>query len=90
MVLRSVVHGFEDVNKLLEVGIVSAELSVRLAKLIKRERCPVFFVWVAKMVVEGGEEGGERVESYLICFFTFRWIHSLAEVDLHRSLRLAC
>ena len=88
MAPRSVVHGFEDVHELLEVGVVSTELPVRLAKLIKRERRRVLFVWVAKMAVEGGEEGGEHIESYLVCFFTVRWICSPAEVDPHCSLRL--
>ena len=90
MVQRSVVRGFENVHDLLEVGIVCAELPVRLAKLIKRNRRRVFFVWITKMAVEGGKEGGERVESYLVCFFAIRWIRSPLEVDLHRSLCLAC
>ena len=90
MAPRSVVRGFEDVHELLEFGVVSAELPVRLAKLIKRERRRVFFVWVAKTAVEGGKEGGERVESYLFCFFTVRWILSPAEVEPPRSLRLTC
>ena len=90
MAPRSVVRGFEDVHELLEVDVVSAELPVRLAKLIKRNGRRVFFIWVAKMAVEGGKEGGERVESYLLCFFTVRWIRSPPEVDPHRSLRLTC
>ena len=90
MAPRSVVRGSENVHELLEVGVVSAELPVRLAKLIKCERCRVFFVWVAKMAVEGGKEGGERVESYLLCFFTVCWIRNPPEVDPHRSLRLTC
>ena len=90
MVPRSVICGFEDIHKLWEVGLVSAELPVRLAKLIKRKRCCVFFVWVAKMAVEGGKEDGKCVESYLVCFFTIRWIRSPVEVDPHRLLRLTC
>ena len=90
MAPRSVIRGFEDVHELFEVGVVSAELPVRLAKLIKLERRHVFFVWVAKIAVEGCGEGGKRVESYLICFFTVHWIRSPAEVDPHRSLRLTC
>ena len=35
---RSVIRGFENVHELLEVGVVSAELLVRLAKLIMRDR----------------------------------------------------
>ena len=90
MTPRSVVRGFENVHQLLEVGVASTELPVRLAKLIKRERHCVFFVWDAKMAVEGGKEGSERVESYLLCFFTVGWIRSPAEVGPHRSLRLTC
>ena len=91
MTPRSVVHcRFEDVHELLEVGVVSAELPVQLAKLMKRERHCVFFVWVAKMAVVGGKEGGKRVESYFICFFTVRWVCSPAGVDPHHSLLLTC
>ena len=89
MAPRSVVCAFEDVQKLLEVGVVCAKHIIGLAKLVESEGGSVLLVWVPEFAIKCCEEGSEAIKEDLEGFRT-AVIRGFAEVDLHRSLHLAC
>ena len=89
MAPRGVVCGFEDVHKLLEVGIVCARLTIGLEKLLESEGSSVLLVWVADVAIEGCEEGGEASKEDLDDFLT-AVVRGFAKVDSYCLLHLTC
>ena len=83
MAPRHVVRGFEDVQKLLKVGVVCAKLAIGLAKLVGSKGCRVLLIWVAEVAIEGCKEDSEAFKADLESFCT-AVVCGFEEVDPHR------